>query len=193
MARLLLVVSQLKEGNMAKAQRKVIDKVFILLGVCATVVLLVVGGLAWWGYSFTHQQVKDELASQKIYFPLKGSPALDPAEFPDLQKYAGQQVDSGAKAKAYANGFIGRHVEKIADGQTYAQVSTAALADPTNAQLQQEKATLFQGETLRGLLLNAYAFAMLGTISYYVALTAFAGAAVFALLVLAGLGHLKRL
>ncbi|HET7060208.1 MAG TPA: hypothetical protein VFH99_02745 [Candidatus Saccharimonadales bacterium] len=178
---------------MAKIQRKVIDKVFIMLGVCATAVLLVVGGLAWYGYSFTHKQVKDELSSQKIYFPLKGSAAFSPAEFPDLQKYAGQQVDTGIKAKAYANDFIGRHIKKIADGQTYSQVSTAAQADPTNATLQQEKSTLFQGETLRGLLLNAYAFDTLGMISYYVAITAFIGAIIFALLVLAGLGHLKRL
>ncbi len=178
---------------MAKAQRKVIDKVFIMLGVCATAVLLVVGGLAWYGYSFAHKQVHDELVSQRIYFPPKGSPALDSSEFPDLQKYAGQIVDSGQKAKAYANGFIGRHIEKVANGQTYAQVSSAALADPSNAALQQEKTTLFQGETLRGLLLNAYAFDTLGMISYYVSITAFIGAAVFALLVLAGLGHLKRL
>lgn len=178
---------------MAKAQRKVIDKVFIMLGVCATAVLLVVGGLAWYGYSFAHRQVHDELVSQKIYFPPKGSPALDPSEFPDLQKYAGQQVDNGAKAKAYADGFIGRHIGKIADGQTYAQVSSQALADPANAKLQQEKAALFQGETLRGLLLNAYAFDTLGLISYYVSLTAFIGAAIFAILVLLGLGHLRRL
>ena len=177
---------------MAKTQRQVIDKVFILLGVCATAVLLVVGGLAWWGYSFAHNQVHDELASQKIYFPPKGSAALSPSEFPDLQKYAGQQVDNGQKAKAYANGFIGRHIKKIASGQTYAEVSAASLANPTNTKLQQEKATLFQGETLRGLLLNAYAFSTLGMISYYVSLTAFVGAIVFAILVLLGLGHLKR-
>ena len=178
---------------MAKTQRKVIDKVFIMLGVCAAVVLLMVSGLAWWGYSFTTKQVHQELVSQKIYFPPKGSPALDPSEFPDLQKYAGQQVDNGIKARAYANGFIGRHIEKVADGQTYSQVSTAALADPTNTTLQQEKATLFQGETLRGLLLNAYAFGTLGSIAYDLAIIAFIGAVVFALLVLMGLGHLKRL
>lgn len=177
---------------MAKTQRKIIDKVFMLLGVCAVAILLVISGLAWWGYSFTHKQVHQELVSQKIYFPPKGSPALDPAEFPDLQKYAGQQVDNGAKARAYANGFIGRHIEKIAGGQTYAQVSTAALADPTNTTLQQEKTTLFQGETLRGLLLNAYAFDTLGLISYYVAVTALLGAGVFAILVLLGLAHLSR-
>jgi hypothetical protein len=178
---------------MAKTQRKIIDKVFIMLGVCAAAVLLVIGGLAWWGYSFTHKQVREELVSQKIYFPPKGSAALDPAEFPDLQKYAGQQVDNGAKAKAYANGFIGRHIEKIAGGQTYAQVSSASLADPANATLQQQKTSLFQGETLRGLLLNAYAFDMIGLISYYVAATAFIGAGIFAIFALLGLNHLWRL
>jgi hypothetical protein len=178
---------------MAKTQRKVIDKVFILLGVCAMAVLLIVGCLAWWGYSFSHQQVRDELSSQKISFPPKDSAALNPTEFPDLQKYAGQPVDTGQKARAYANGFIGRHIMKIADGKTYAQISSEAQADPANTKLQQEKATLFQGETLRGLLLNAYAFDTLGMISYYVSLTAFAGAIVFAILVLMGIGHLKRL
>ncbi|HVV66884.1 MAG TPA: hypothetical protein VHB72_02315 [Candidatus Saccharimonadales bacterium] len=178
---------------MAKTQRKVIDKVFILLGVCAAAVLIVVGALAWWGHSFTTNQVRDELTSQKIYFPQKGSPSFSPAEFPALQKYAGQPVDSGVKAKAYANDYIGKHISKIADGQTYAQVSSAAQADPSNAALQTEKATLFQGETLRGLLLNAYAFGTLGTIAGYVAITAFVGAAIFVILVLAGLAHLKRL
>jgi hypothetical protein len=177
---------------MAKTQRKTIDKVFIMLGVCATAVLLAVSSLAWWGYSFTTQQVHDELVSQKINFPPKGSPALDPAEFPDLQQYAGQAVDNGAKAKAYANGFIGRHVEKIAGGQTYAQVSSAALADPTNTALQQQKASLFQGETLRGLLLNAYAFGTLGMLAGWLAIVSLIGAGIFAILVLLGLTHLRR-
>jgi hypothetical protein len=177
---------------MAKTQRKIIDKVFVLLGACATAVLLAVGSLAWWGYSFTTDQVRTELASQKISFPPAGSPALDPAEYPDLQQYGGQPVDNAAKAKAYANGYIGRHVEKIAGGQTYAQVSAAALADPGNPTLQTQKASLFQGETLRGLLLNAYAFGTIGMISGYVAVTAFIGAGLFAILTLLGLMHLRK-
>lgn len=180
-------------NNMAKAQqRKIIDKVLILLGVVSTAILIVVGCLAWWGYSFATSQVHDELVSQKITFPPKGSPALDPAEFPDLQQYAGQTVDNGAKAKAYANGFIGRHVEKIADGKTYSEVSTEALADPTNVTLKTQKTVLFQGETLRGLLLNAYAFGTFGMLAQYLAIVSFVGAAVMALLVLMGLGHLAR-
>lgn len=173
---------------MAKADRKTIDKIFVLLGVVITVVLLVVGGLAWYAFRFADNTVSTELASQRIYFPPKGSPALDPAEFPDLQKYAGQLVDNGDKAKAYANGFIGRHLEKIADGKTYSEVSTLAMKDPTNATLQKEKQTLFQGETLRGLLLgDGYAYWVFGQIAEYAAIAAFAGAGVMAVLVLMGL------
>ncbi len=179
---------------MAKAQRKTIDAVFILLGTASTAVLLVVGGLAWYASSFAKTSVHNELAAQKIYFPPQGSPALDPAEFPDLQQYAGQQVDNGPKAKAYANGFIGRHLDKVAGGKTYSEVSTEALKDPTNAVLQKEKQTLFQGETLRGLLLgDGYAYWTFGLIAQYAAIAAFAGAGVMALLVWLGMMHMARL
>ena len=39
-------------------------------------------------------------------------PALTPAEFPGLQQYAGQKVDNGPKAKAYANEYGSRVVPK---------------------------------------------------------------------------------
>ena len=177
---------------MAKTNRKTIDTVFVLLGIVMTVVLLAVGSLAWYAHNFATDSVQTELASQKIYFPPKGSPALDPTEFPDLQQYAGQLVDNGPKAKAYANGFIGRHLEKIAGGKTYSEVSALAMKDPTNAELQKQKATLFQGETLRGLLLgDGYAYWTFGTIAQYAALASFAGAAVMAVLVLLGLRRIR--
>lgn len=177
----------------AKSDRKVIDKVFVLLGAAVTVVLLVVGGLAWYASTFAFDNVRTELGAQQVYFPEKGSPALDPEEFPDLQKYAGQLVDSGPEAKAYANSYIGRHLEKVADGKTYAEVSALAMKDPTNQKLQQQKQTLFQGETLRGLLLgDGYAYWTFGQIAQYAAIAAFAGAAVMCVLVLLGLRHLAR-
>ncbi|PJE64991.1 hypothetical protein COU91_04015 [Candidatus Saccharibacteria bacterium CG10_big_fil_rev_8_21_14_0_10_47_8] len=178
---------------MAKTQRKTIDKVFVLLGILSTVMLLVIGSVAWWGYSFATNSVRDELSSQKIYFPPKGSPSLDPSEFPDLQKYAGQLVDNGPKAKAYANGFIGRHVQKVADGKTYAEVSTLALKDPSNQKLQQQKQTLFQGETLRGLLLSSYVYWTFGMMAQYLAVASLAAAAIMAVLVYLGLVHMARL
>jgi len=179
---------------MASAERKAIDKVFILLGVMAAVVLLVASALGWFGYRFATNQVHTELAAQKIYFPPKGSAALDPEEFPDLQKYAGQLVDDGPKAKAYANGFIGKHLEKVAGGKTYSEVSALAMKDPTNQTLQKQKATLFQGETLRGLLLgDGYAYWTFGMIAMYASLAALAGAVIMGMLVLLGLGHLRKL
>lgn len=144
------------------------------LAVLAAVILFAVGGLALWAHNFTSNMVRNELAAQKIYFPEKGSPALDPATYPDLQKYAGQLVDTPEKAKAYANGYIGRHLKKVADGKVYAEVSAEAMKDPTNQKLQQQKQTLFQGETLRGMLLTSgYGFGTVGNIAGIAAYVAF--------------------
>lgn len=123
--------------------------------------ILIIGILAVVGGNYDKQVVHDQLVPQKIFFPAAGSPAL----LPGVKKYAGQQLVNGTQAKAYANDFINVHLSKIAGGQTYAQVSTAALAAPTNAKLAEEKATLFQGETLRGLLLNAWGWSLVGTIA----------------------------
>ena len=143
----------------------------VFIGSAAAVVLLVAGSLAWWAYSFVANEVHSELVAQQIYFPAKGSPALDPKEFPGLQQYAGQLVDNGPKAKAYANEFIAVHLKKVANGQTYAQVSSEAQNDPSNVKLQKEVDSLFKGETLRGLLLgDAYAFWTIGQIAKVAAL-----------------------
>lgn len=178
---------------MARSERKAVDKVLVFLGAVSTAVFLVVGSLAWWGYDFASDKVRNELAAQKIYFPPKGTPALDPKDYPGLQQYAGQLVDSGPKAKAYADEFIGKHLEKVAGGKTYAEISSEAMKDPSNQKLQSQKQTLFQGETLRGLLLNAYAFGTFGTLAKFAAIAAFAGAAIMAVLVWLGLIHLARL
>src|SRR5213078_4787801 len=144
-----------------------------------TVVLLAAGGLLMWGYSFANSNVHDQLVAQQIYFPPAGSDALKSPEIgPYLNQYAGQQLTTGAQAEAYADHFIAVHLKEVAGGQTYAQVSGKALADPTNAQLQGQVNTLFKGETLRGLLLNAYAFWKVGQIALYAGIVSFIGAAV---------------
>lgn len=178
---------------MAKANRKSIDITLTLIGGVVTVMLFVAGCLGWYAYHFATTQVHDQLVAQQVYFPPKGSAALDPTEFPGLQQYAGQLVDNGPKAKAYADEFIAVHLTKVANGQTYSQVSTAAMADPTNTTLQTQKAVLFQGETLRGLLLgNAYAFWTFGMIAGYAAVAMFIGAAIAAILTLLGWLHVRR-
>jgi hypothetical protein len=123
--------------------------------------ILVVGIVALVGGSYAKNVVRDQLVPQKIFFPAAGSPEL----LPGVKQYAGQQLVNGGQAKAYANDFINVHLSKIAGGQTYAQVSAAAIAAPTNAKLAEEKATLFQGETLRSILLSAWGWSLVGTIA----------------------------
>lgn len=178
----------------AKTERRAIDRVFILLGAIVTLVLLVASGMSWFGYKFATDNVRKELAAQNVFFPQMGSPSFDPKVYPDLQKYAGQQVDDGIKAKAYANGYIGRHLKNIAGGKTYSEVSAMAMEDPTNEMLQKQKATLFQGETLRGLLLSAgYVNWTFGMMAFYAAIASLVGAIVMGALVLLGVAHLHKL
>lgn len=182
---------------MAKSDRKTIDKVFVLLGVVVMIVLLVVGVISWTAFRFADSTVKTELTAQQIYFPPKNSPAISALPTADqaaMNTYAGQQLVNGAQAKVYADNFIAFHLSKIADGKTYSQVSAAAKADPTNKQLAQQAQTLFQGETLRGMLLgDGYAYWVFGQIALYAAVAAVAGAAVMAVLVALGLRHMAKL
>jgi hypothetical protein len=139
----------------------------LVLGFCA--------GFLFWGSSFINGMVHDELVAQKIYFPpaseIKPGGALDPAVFSqEIRNYAGQQVDNGDKARVYANDFIAVHLNEVANGQTYSQVSAASLASPTNAALAAQANTLFKGETLRGLLLNAYGWSQVAFFAFWAAI-----------------------
>jgi hypothetical protein len=165
----------------------------VTIGTVLFLVLVVGGSLLLWGSNFAHNMVHDQLSEQKIQFPPKGSPALDSKEFPGLQRYAGQMVDSGPKAKAYANEFIKVHLAGIANGKTYSEASAASLNDPKNAELAAQVQTLFRGETLRGLLLYAWGWSVVGMIAYWVGIAALLGAAaVFLALLLAFLAHRRH-
>ncbi|MEZ5411794.1 MAG: hypothetical protein R2761_27415 [Acidimicrobiales bacterium] len=174
-------------------RRRTLDVILSSFGALLTVVLLVAGGLLWWGYHFANSNVHEQLAAQQIYFPAAGSDALAPATIgPYLDQYAGQQLVSGAQAEAYADHFISVHLDEVAGGKTYAQVSSEAQANPSDTTLQQQADTLFKGETLRGLLLNAYAFWKLGQIARYAAVASFVAAAVMFALTALGFWHLRR-
>jgi len=173
-------------------RRKTFDTILTAVGAAMTVVLVVAGFLLWWGYSFANSNVHDQLAQQKIFFPAKGSPSFSASEYPTLQKYAGEQLTTGQQAQAYANHFIGHHLEGVANGKTYSQVSEEARANPNDQKLQGEVDTLFRGETLRGLLLNAYAFWKIGQIAMWAALAAWISAGVMLILTALGVWHLRR-
>jgi hypothetical protein len=174
-------------------RRKSFDIILTSVGAVLTAVLIVGGVLLLWGYNFANTNVHNQLAAQQIYFPPAGSQALaSPQIGPYLNQYAGQQLTTGAQAEAYADHFIAVHLSEVAGGKTYAQVSALAQADPTNTTLQGQVNTLFKGETLRGMLLNAYAFWQLGQIALYSAIVVFAGAFLMLILTVLGFLHLRR-
>ena len=152
-------------------------------------VLVIGGSLLIWGSNFGTNMVHDQLSAQKISFPAKGSPGLDPAEFPGLQRYAGQAVDNGPKAKAYADQFIAAHLKAASGGKTYSEVSSAAQKAPTDAKLAAQVQTLFRGETLRGLLLYAWGWSVVSHIAGLAAYAAFAGALVVLAALVSGILH----
>ena len=173
--------------------RKTLDRLLAASGLVAAGVLVMAGALLTWAHSYVHGQVHGQLAAQKIYFPAKGSDALASSEIgPYLDRYAGQQLLDGAQAKAYANHFIAVHLNEMTGGQTYAQLSAKSQASPTDTKLAAEVQTVFRGETLRGLLLNAYAFDTMGTIANIASIVAYVGAGLMAVLGGLGLLHAQR-
>jgi hypothetical protein len=179
--------------------RRTFDALVASAGVAIAVVLLVAGGLLTWGHSFISNQVHTQLAQQKIFFPpsaafatAKAGTEITPGMKPYLLKYAGQQLTTGPQAEAYADHFINVHLGEIGGGLTYSQLSAKAIAAPNNTVLAGQVATVFKGETLRGLLLNAYAFGKMGTIAGIGAIVAFAGAALLLLMSALGFAHLRR-
>jgi hypothetical protein len=147
-------------------------------------ILVFCAGFLFWGNSFIHNQISTELTAQQIFFPAANSPAIAalPAASDQtaMNQYGGQQLTTGEQARVYANSFIGVHLSEVAGGLTYSQMSAQAQANPTDTKIAGQVATLFKGETLRGLLLNAYGWWTIGTYALYAAI----GLGVAALVVL---------
>jgi hypothetical protein len=174
-------------------RRKTFDTLVTSGGLVVAIILAVAGSLLLWGHNFANDNVRTQLAQQQITFPAAGSQALaSPKIGPYLDKYAGQQLLTGPQAKAYADHFIGVHLSEMPYNGVYAKASAAAMADPSNQALQGTVQTIFRGTTLRGLLLEAYAFWMMGQIALIGSIVSFVLAGV--MLVLSGFGfwHLRR-
>ena len=113
--------------------------------------------------------------------------------FDALMTTAGVALATGEQAKAYADHYIAVHIDEMTHGQTYAELSAKSLANPDDEELAGLVGTVFRGETLRGLLLNAYAFGQMGAIALYGAIASFIGAGVMLLLSLLGWAHVRRM
>lgn len=146
-----------------------------IVEVILTLILGVGAGLLFYGANFGLDMVHSQLDAQNITFPEKGSPALDAETYPGLQQYAGEKVDNGPKAKAYANEFIAVHLDEVAGGKTYSEVSAAAQASPDDEELAGQVEALFRGETLRGLLLYAWGWSVVSKIALYAGIAAAVG------------------
>jgi hypothetical protein len=167
--------------------RKVWDQLVSGAALVIAAVLIFVGAAAVYGGNFGRQNVSDRLTPEKVQFPPYD--AMTPEEQAEIGSYAGQLVTTGPQAEAFSR-YIQGHLAGINDGKTYSETSAAARVeglDPqTAADLSAKADTLFKGETLRSILLNAYGWWTVATIALWAGW--FMIAAGIALLVLAILG-----
>ena len=105
-------------------------------------------------------------------------------------------IDNDANLGAFAEARLGAARE----ARTAVTEATEAGApqeeiDALQAELDTvngQRDSLFRGETLRGLLLSAYAWSTVGSIAGWAAIGAFIAAALMAVLVVLGIGHYRK-
>jgi len=142
-------------------------------GVLLAGLLLAIGVVLTSNASFANNYVTTQLTQQQITFPTVDKMSAEEKQQACLVQYAGQQMTTGAQAECYANHYIALHLASMAGGKTYAQLSAASLAQPDNTKLAGQVATVFKGETLRSILLNAFGWWKVSQITYIASLTAF--------------------
>jgi hypothetical protein len=184
-------------------KRKNFDKIITAVGFGLTVFLFVAAGLLNWGASFAQDSVKSQLENQNIAFP--AAEAMPEATKDQLAKWANMQVVTGEMARDYSDLYIWEHMKgssiaAVGKPATYSEVSGMYMGlvrggstDTAQiAKLGELRQTLFMGNTLRGMLLEAYAFGTMGVIAGYGAIAALVGGLVMLLLSIAGLLHIRR-
>jgi hypothetical protein len=184
-------------------KRRTFDKMVSFVGLGFAVLLFIFAGLLNYGASFANDNVQSQLENQNIAFP--GEEGLPANTKDQLMKWAGMQVVTGEMAKGYSDLYILEHMNASAAAvmgkpATYSEVSGAYMGlvkggstDTAKiAALGDLRQTLFMGNTLRGMLLQAYAFGMFGAIAGYAALASLLGGLLFLLLSIAGFAHIRR-
>src|ERR1700727_2389707 len=166
--------------EMFQMRHTTFDKLLGWIGAGLGVALLLAGGLLLWGSAYVHNTVQSQLAAQQISFPPaaafappKAGTEITPSMIPSVSQYAGQQLLTGQQAEAYADHFIAVHIANMGGGKTYSQLSAESIAQPNNTTLANTVSTVFKGETLRSMLLNAYGWWKVSQITYIISLVAF--------------------
>jgi hypothetical protein len=169
------------------------DRIVSSAGAVLAVILLVLGGAAIYGGNFGQDNVRDRLAPQNISFP--PAEAMTPEERAEIGEFAGAKVDAGVEAEAFAR-YIGGHLDAVNEGATYSETSAAAreegLDPKVAADLQAKADTLFKGESLRAMLLNAYGWWTVSTIAVYVGYAMVIAGLLMGLLAFLGFRHARR-
>ncbi len=181
-------------------KRSALDRLVSWVGLVLAAVLLVAGVLLTVASSFINSQVATQLSAQKITMPVEAAySTLAPEHQAALAPYAGQPMTTGAQAEAFADHYIQAHIDAMSGGKTYEEVSGEFIKLSKDANADQAKLkelgdlrqTMFMGATLRGMLLNAYAFGTMALIAGIAAIAAYVAAVVFAVLSILGFRHAK--
>ena len=173
--------------------RKTWDRIVSASAAVIAVAMIVLGAFAIYGGNFGRENVQTRLEPQHIQFPPLS--AMTPEERTSVGAFAGQQVTTGNQAEAFSR-YIAGHLEAVNGGATYSETSAAAraegLAPDVAADLQVKADTLFKGETLRSMLLNAYGWWTVATIALFVGYAMVAMGLVLAGLAALGFRHSNR-
>ena len=167
-----------RETVATRIDRRLMDRLISWTGALMAVAMIALGAAAIYGGSFALSNVRDRLAPQNITFPpAEAMSDYDKSE--GLTAFAGQKVDTGTEAEAFSR-YIGGHLTDVNEGATYSETSSESRGyaadvgeDPTAAEsgkmaeLSGKVDTLFKGETLRGMLLNAYGWWTVGQITQW--------------------------
>ena len=189
--------NRIDQGNDTTArqrpQRSMWDTIVSGAGAVVAIALIVIGSAAVYGGNFGRDNVQERLRPEKVVFPPLA--AMSAAEQQELGAFAGQTVDTGPEAEAFSR-YIGGHLAEVNDGKTYSETSSAAreegLDPKTAADLQVKADTLFKGETLRSILLNAYGWWTVATIALYVGFALIVAGLMLAVLSMLGFRHARH-
>lgn len=198
-----------KEATATRMDRGLIDRLVSWAGAVVALALVALGAAAIYGGSFALDNVGDRLEPQRISFP--PAEAMTPEETAEVGSFAGRVVDTGTEAEAYSR-YIGLHVAEIGGGKSYAELGgvqfgiedrIAAAEEAGDTALVKElegelagvtgqRDTIFKGETLRAILLNAYGWWTVGQITFFAGIGMAIAAAILAVLVALGFRHARR-
>ncbi len=199
-------------------KRRTLDLILAGGGLMVAALLVALAFAVGTQYTFATNYVKEELSAQKIQFAtadkLTDGEKTWKAGSASLVTYAGQPLQTGPQAEAYAKYYIAYHMDTAAktagfDGATYATlgaIRTGLTADVATAKAKGDTAaaadaqkkldsatslrtTMQTGETLRGLLLTVYGFSVLGDMAGLASNLLYGLAAIMFALAAAGFVH----